>query len=60
MTVFACGMIGLLFAAIEKGLNDRGILIDEMVTGTITITDVMTLTIVIWLLIGVMVAMLRR
>lgn len=58
--VFACGMIGLLFAGIEQALYNDGILIDEMITGTISITDIMTVTILLWLIIGTLIAVLRR
>ena len=60
LLVFGSGMIGIIFAGILKALYDRGIVIDEMITGSITITDVMGITILLWLLIGVMIAVLRR
>ncbi|MHA1829061.1 MAG: hypothetical protein ACTSX6_10500 [Candidatus Heimdallarchaeaceae archaeon] len=58
--IIISGCLGVLFAGILKALYDKGILIDEMITGTITITDLMTVTVLIWLIVGVMIAILRR
>lgn len=51
--VFICGCIGIGLALILYILNAQGILIDEYITGSITIENVMALTILIWTLIGV-------
>jgi len=55
-----CGFVGIILAAIEKTLYDEGIVIDEFVTGSITLPDLMALTIIIWLLIGVVFAVSAR
>jgi hypothetical protein len=54
--VFACGMVGVILAMIEQTMYDRGIVIDEFVTGSIQMWEVMALTIIVWLLIGVVIA----
>jgi hypothetical protein len=54
--VFACGCIGVIMAMILQAMYDRGIVVDEFVTGTIQLWEVMALVIIVWLLIGVLVA----
>lgn len=51
--VFTCGMIGIILAFIVYYLYSNGIVIDEYVTGTITIENVMALVIIVWSAIGV-------
>lgn len=53
---FGCGLIGVLLAAILDIMNTRGIIIDEYITGSITIPEVMAITILIWVIIGVILA----
>lgn len=60
LIVFSCGMIGLLFAAIIQALYTRGILIDEMITGSITVPDLQSVIILVWIIVGVLLAVLRR
>ena len=59
VTAMFCGFVGVIMAAIEYTLWEEGILLDEFVTGSITIADLMAITIVIWLIIGVIVAVTR-
>ena len=59
VTVMFCGFAGIILAAIEYTLYEEGVLIDEFVTGSITIADLMAITIVIWLIIGVIIAVTR-
>ena len=59
VTTMLGGFVGIIFAAIEYTLYEEGILIDEFVTGSITIADLMAITIVIWLIIGVIIAVTR-
>ena len=58
--VLGCGFIGILMAALEKVLHDEGIMVDEFVTGTITLPDLMAVTIIIWILIGAVLAVASR
>lgn len=53
--IFGCGMLGIIQAMILFEMNTRGILIDEFITGSITITDLMVGVVIIWLLIGVII-----
>lgn len=58
--VLGCGLIGIILAAMEKIMYDEGIIIDEFVTGSITLPDLMAFTIIIWLIIGVILAVASR
>ena len=58
--VFCFIMAGVIMAAILETLYTNGIMIDEFITGTITISDLMAMTIIIWLLVGVIVAVAKR
>jgi len=60
LIILVMGALGIIFAAITKHLNDTGILIDEFITGTITITDVMIVIILVFFVCGVILAALRR
>lgn len=56
VTIMACGFIGIVFAGLEKLLYDKGVIIDEFITGSIALTDLMAITIIMWLLIGGIIA----
>ena len=59
--VFSMGGLGIILAYVLGELNTKGILIDEMITGSITITDVQTFLILFFMLCGlIMVAIKRR
>ena len=51
--VFICGLIGIIQAYILYVMNLEGIVVDEYITGSITIENVMALTILVWAMIGV-------
>lgn len=57
--VMFCGFAGIIVAFIEKVLYDNGTIIDEFITGTITITDLMALTIIIWILVGIIIGVAK-
>ena len=57
---FGVTCFGILLSAIFYEMNTRGILIDELVTGSITITDVMALVILCFMLLGGIIAVLTR
>ena len=52
------GFVGILLAAIENILYTSGTLLDEFVTGSIAITDIMAVTIIMFMIVGVMLAVL--
>jgi len=54
------GLVGLLCAVLAAELNDAGIVMDEIVTETLTIGDVMTFTFLIVLFIGLIWYFIRK
>jgi len=52
LIVMICGILGVIVAYILYELDARGILVDELTTGTITAADVMAVTIIVFLLAG--------
>lgn len=59
LIVMFCGFAGVIFAFIENVLYTKGILIDEFISGTVSIADLMTLTIVLWILIGIIIGVAK-
>lgn len=59
-TVLTCVMIGVGFAGLFGYWNAQGIIVNEYVAGTISITDLQTGTIFIWAIIGAIIGMKRR
>jgi len=57
-TFFLFDFLGLFFAYLTYYLYDKGIVIDEMVTGKITITDLMFFVFLFWVLLGLIVGFL--
>jgi len=53
------GFAGIVFAFILKSLYDGGVLIDEFITGSIVISDLMGLTVIVWILVGIIVEVMR-
>jgi len=51
-----CGIIGVIIAIIIQMLNTQGIIIDEFLTGTITLRELQAIIIILWLLMGVVVS----
>ena len=56
--IFTCAMLGIANVMIISTLNTRGQIIDEFITGTITITDLLLIVFLVWLLIGIIIAVL--
>ena len=54
------GVLGIVMAMILKTLYDDGIIIDEVISGTITITDLMAVVVVIWLVGGIFIAAIKK
>jgi hypothetical protein len=52
--------IGVGFAGLLAYWNTNGIIIDEYLTATLTITDLQTMVIVLWVIVGVIWGMLRN
>lgn len=60
--VIVIGMtgLGIIMAYILETMNAKGILIDEMVTGSITINDLMMVVIFFFMLTGVIWGAIKR
>jgi len=60
--IVAGGSLGIIFAFILKSLYDSKILVDSMVDASsgVTITDLMAVTVILWLLVGVVFEVSRK
>ena len=58
--VLVFGVIGVIVAMLCRTLYVREIILDEFITGTITITEFMTGVIILFLVIGVVVAAVKK
>ncbi len=58
--ILVCGVLGLVNALIINNLYENGILIQEFVSGSITIETLMTLVIVVWLMVGIILAAFKK
>lgn len=54
------GLIGVLLAFILDYLYTNGIWLDKIIEAPVTITEVMTVVIIFWLIIGVVVGVAQR
>ena len=59
ITTVGIGSIGVFVAYIFWYLNDNGIWVDQAITATTTIQEIMAIIIVIFLLVGVLLAAMR-
>lgn len=48
-----CGIIGVILAIMLQVLNDAEIIVDEIITATLTIREVQAIVIIVWVIIGV-------
>lgn len=55
-----CGLIGVVLAIVVQLLYDAGIIIDEFITGTITLREIQAFIIIIWIIVGVLLAATQR
>lgn len=60
LIVLLFGVLGIVIAMIFNAMNTAGVVVDEFVTGSVSITDLMAGTIVFFLIIGVVVAALKK
>lgn len=56
ITTLGCGLIGVILAVLAGLMYSGGIIVDEFVSGTITLADVQAAIIIVWMLIGVVLA----
>jgi len=53
LIILTCTIIGIVMAMITQTMYNEGIFIDELITGTITITDLMFAIVFLWVIAGV-------
>jgi len=54
-----CGFAGIILAFIEKALYDQGIGVNALANVELTITELMALTIIIWVLVGIIIGAVK-
>jgi len=59
-TIFGTSFVGIILSMILYEMNTRGIIIDEFITGTIVINDLILIVNILFLLVGVMLATIWR
>ena len=59
VTTIGIGSIGIFVAYIFWYLNDKGIWIDQAITASTTIEEIMAIIILIFILVGVLLAAMR-
>lgn len=59
-TALVCIMIGIGFSGLFGYWNTQGILIDEIVTASLTITDIQTGVLFLWAFLGVILGIVRK
>lgn len=55
-----CGVVGVLLAITIQLLNSAGILVDEFITGTITLREVQLVIIIIWIVMGTLISAFQK
>jgi len=60
LIVIVCAILGIVSAMIINTMYVRGQIIDELITGTITIGDLQFIVFFAWLLIGIIIGVLKR
>lgn len=59
LSIFVCSILGVLFAMLENYLFENGIFVDTLLISIgagLTITDLMIVTIIIWVIVGLWLA----
>ena len=59
-TALTFGMVGIVNAGLFNHLNTAGIWIDAYIDATTTITDIMTITVILWVIFGFILGALKR
>jgi len=55
LTIIVCALLGVTSAMIVKTMHDQGVIIDEFVTGSITLQDLQFMVFFLWLVVGIIV-----
>lgn len=57
--VMLFGFAGIIIAFIEKTLYDNGVLVTALSNMGVTLTEAMTITVIVWLILGAVVGLFR-
>jgi len=60
LIVAGTGAVGIVVAMICQALYDRGIIIDELISGSISITDLQFFVVLVFILVGVIIGAIKR
>jgi hypothetical protein len=60
LILFVCGIIGLILAVIEYALYTEGWIVDMYITSQAELTGLMGVTVLIWIVIGAVMAALSQ
>jgi len=60
LIVVVCAMLGIISAVIVNLLYTNGIIIDELITNTISINDVMFSIFFAWIVMGIIIGVFRN
>ena len=60
LIVIVCAILGVVSAMIVNTMYVRGQIIDEFITGTITIDDLMFVVFFAWLVVGIIIGVLKH
>ena len=58
--VFGMGSLGVIFAFLVGVLYEEGIIVDELITGTISLTDVQIFIIILFIVFSLIMGALNR
>lgn len=59
LTVVVCAILGIICVALVNVLYTQGIIIDEMIGGTLSIADLGFIIFFLWLLIGIIIGVMK-
>ena len=58
--IFICGVVGIVFAMIFTTIYDQGYFVDALSNMNITIEEVRIIVIVVWLIVGIIIAAVKK
>jgi len=59
LVILVCAILGVITAMIANLLYTNGIIIDELISGTITISDFMFIIFFIWIIVGIIIGVFK-
>lgn len=59
LIILVCGILGVITSVIANQLYTQGIIIDELISGTITINDLTFIIFFAWIVIGIIIGVFK-